>query len=147
MAAVTATLSRVARRAIERSSTAASLRDAALAAHPPPAELAYLSSRIGAAATLALIEAHGGTRLHIPKSAPPTARLTRLLGPEAAHALSAWRGGEDVKIPLAKGWRIRVHRAEGLGYGAIARRLGIGEAMVHKHLQVARMTDQADLFG
>jgi hypothetical protein len=116
-------------------------RDQALAAHPPPEELAYLTELIGPAATLALIEAAGGTRIHIPQSVNQGSQLARMIGLEAARALTTWRPREDVKIPLAKVWRIRIYRAEGLSYPAIARKLGIGEAMVHKHLQIGGLTD------
>ena len=138
------TLAAVARRLSERARVApGGARDAALARHPPPAELAYLAQRIGPAATLALIEAAGGTRLHIPKSVHQGSRLARLLGLAAARALVEWRGGEDVKIPLARAWRIRLLREEGHSYPAIARRLGITEKAVHAQLQAASLTSAA----
>lgn len=123
-------------------------RAAALDANPPPAELAYLADVIGPAATLRLIEEAGGTRIAIPKTVNQGTKLARLLGLDAARALVAWRGGEDVKIPLARHWRIRVYRAEGGSYTAIARRLGITEKAVHANLSAAQLTThQFDLFG
>jgi hypothetical protein len=126
----------------------ASARDQALAQHPPPAELAFLADTIGARATLALIEAHGGTRVKIPKTVNQGSALARAIGLDAARGLAAWRGGETVKVPLAKPWRIRLYRAEGLSYTQIARRLGIGESAVHKYLKLGGLTAaQPDLFG
>jgi hypothetical protein len=146
---MTATLSAVARRARERAEAApGGLLDQALAANPPPAELAYLAERIGARATLALIEAEGGHPLHIPKSANQGSKLARLIGLEPARALVAWRGGEYVKIPLARHWRIRIRRSMGATYRQIARDLGITEKAVHDNLHAARLTHpQPDLFG
>ena len=143
------TLAAVARRAADRLAAApGGIRDQALAAHPPPAELAFLADRIGPAATLALIEAHGGTRVKIPKGVNQGSALARAIGLDAARALSTWRGGETVKVPLAKPWRIWIYRAEGLSYAQIARKLGIGESAVHKYLQLRGLTtSQPDLFG
>jgi hypothetical protein len=141
-------MSAIARRAAERARLSpGGARAAGGAAPPPPAGRAYLASRLGAAATLALIETHGGTRIHIPKAVNQGSRLARLLGLSGARALVAWRGGEDVKIPLARHWRVRIYRAEGDSYGTIARKLGITERAVHAHLQAARLTDQRDLFA
>ena len=124
------------------------IRLAALARHPPPAELSRITGAIGAAATLALIEAHGGTPVRLPKSVTQGSAIARAIGLDAARALVAWHGAGDLKVPLAKYWRIRIYRAEGLSYTEIARRLGIGTSAVHKHLQMASLTQaQPDLFG
>ncbi|WP_439596478.1 sigma factor-like helix-turn-helix DNA-binding protein [Falsiroseomonas sp.] len=127
---------------------AADRRAAALAQHPPPAELDYLADRIGPEATLAVVEQFGGTRIPIPRHPNQGSKLARAIGLAATQALSEWRGGEDVKIPLAKVWRIRLYRAEGCSYTEIARRLGMGESAVHKHLQLSGQTRpaQASLF-
>lgn len=127
----------------------AKARDAALAANPPPAELAYLADIIGPAATLRLIEEAGGTRIAIPRTVNQGTRLARMVGLDAARALAGWRGGENVKIPLARHWRIRIYHAEGGSYPAIARKLGITERAVHSNLNAARLTEaaQPDLFA
>jgi hypothetical protein len=143
------TLAAVARRAADRFAAApGGVRDQALAAHPPPAELAFLAEIIGPRATLTLIEAHGGTRIKVPKNVNQGSALARAIGLDAARAMAGWRGGETVKVPLAKPWRIRLYRAEGLSYTQIARKLGIGESAVHKYLQLGGLTtSQPDLFG
>jgi hypothetical protein len=140
-------MSAVARRAAERARLSPTgTRAAALAAHPPPPDLAHLTDRIGPAGVLALVERHGGTRIHIPKSIHARSRLALLIGETAARELSIWRGGEVIKIPQAHPWRIRLYRAEGLSYPSIALRLGCNESTVHKHLQEGRLTGrQLDL--
>lgn len=139
-------MSAVARRAAERARLSPTgPRAAALAQHPPPPDLAHLTDRIGPAGVLALVERHGGTRIHIPKSITPRSRLALLIGETPARELSIWRGGEVIKIPIARPWRIRLYRAEGLSYPAIARKLGCNESTVHEHLQAGRMTGQLDL--
>lgn len=105
---------------------------------PPPAELDYLVRPLGAAATLALIERHGGTRLYVPRA--PSAELLACLGAEAAAALCAEWGGNYLKPPLAKGWRALVYRAAGDSYSQIARRLGCTEKAVAEHLRAGRAT-------
>lgn len=146
---MTATLTPAQRRARDRADASPGGRlDQALAGNPPPAELAYLTDTIGARATHALIDHLGGTRIHIPKSVSRTSRLAQVVGVDAAQALSAWRGGEDLKVPLARHWRIRVRRAMGDSYAEIALRLRITEKAVHDNLHAARLTrSQPDLFG
>lgn len=116
---------------------------------PPPAELADLSAHLPPEALLALIEGFGGTVLYIPHSPNQASPLVRALGRDAAAALAAARGGERIKVPLARHWRIRVLRErDGLSYSQIARRLGITEDAVWRHLSAARLTaKQPDLFG
>jgi hypothetical protein len=112
----------------------------ALAKHPPPAELHTLRDAIGALPMVALIEAFGGTRIKVPAHQVGGSVLAGVVGLPGAKALSTMFGGEMVKVPLAKGWRIRLYRAEGLSYTRVARRLGVSESAVHKYLQLARMT-------
>ena len=115
---------------------------------PPPPELAELVRLVGPQATLTLVELHGGTRLFVPKSANQGTRLAREIGLSAAHALSAEYGGLMVKVPMAKPWRARIYRGEGMTYPAIARRLGTTEGRVWAWLNAAKMTvTQPDLFA
>lgn len=99
---------------------------------PAPPAVAELLRLIGEAGALALIEAHGGTRITIPAGA--NTNLARLLGEDAAAALHAHFGHERVTIPLAKAWCARAYREQGLSYAAIARKLRCTEATVWKHL-------------
>ncbi len=114
---------------------------------PPPAELEFLSDLIGAEATLRLIELHGGTRVHVPKSPNQGSKLSRDIGLTAAKALAARWGGDTLKVPLARYWRARIYRMNGRTYREIARLLGVNEGTVHTYLRAARMTvQQLDLF-
>lgn len=113
----------------------------------PPAELHYLSDLIGPEATLRLIEAFGGTRLYVPKAPNQGSRLAHAIGLDAARALATAWGRDTMLVPIARAWRVRVYRARGDTYAAIARRLGIREDSVWKILRAAEMTArQTDLF-
>ncbi|GGG43362.1 hypothetical protein GCM10010964_33470 [Caldovatus sediminis] len=115
---------------------------------PPPAELEPWTSRIGAEATLKLIERHGGTRLYIPKAPNQGCALAREIGLEAALTLAASWGGDWLRVPLARNWRVRLYRARGDSYPTIARKLGLTEKAVWGHLNAASMTRrQLDLFS
>lgn len=114
---------------------------------PPPAELAHLSAHLTPEQLLALVEEHGGARLYIPHQPPVDSPVARVVGLEAARALGAALGGNTIKVPAAKHWRIRCLKAQGLSYNQIARRLGIGQSAVHRNLHAARLTAaQPDLF-
>ena len=110
-----------------------------------------LVTTIGRPATLALIEAFGGTRVYVPVAPNQASPLVRSIGREAALALSARLGGSSatnvLKVPLARDWRILAYREEGLSYREIARRLAITEDTVWRHLQRAEQTArQGSLF-
>lgn len=84
----------------------------------PPRCVAHLVQILGIPAAYALVEARGGTRPYIPKT--PTPELERLVGPEGAYELAAVHGGNYLKVPLARNWRILVRRACGASYAEIA---------------------------
>lgn len=114
---------------------------------PVPAELARFAAHLSPAEVLALVEAFGGTVIYVPHEPNQASPLTQALGRDGARALSAAMGGDRVKIPLAKYWRIRVGRAQGLSYREIARRVGTTEGVVWQHLHNAGQTRrQGDLF-
>ena len=58
-----------------------------------------LADAVGLPAALTLIEHYGGTRLYVPQSMPADHELVRLLGEEAAQALSDRFGGDNPDIP------------------------------------------------
>ncbi len=115
-----------------------------------PAELRFLTDLIGVPAAFRLIELHGGARVSVPKGVNQGSRLARDIGLAEARRLAARWGGDTLKVPLARYWRARVYRAQGLSYRAIARRLGVTEGTVHTYLRAAGMTGDAvkqlDLF-
>jgi hypothetical protein len=113
---------------------------------PAPAEIAYLTKHIGEAAALTLIEKRGGTRLYVPAEPNQASALALEIGLPAAQALAREFGGETLKIPLCKFWRMRVYKAEGCSYAVIARRLGTTETTIQRQLS-ARTNLQPDLPG
>jgi hypothetical protein len=110
---------------------------------PPPAELSRIASLIGEAATLRLIEEHGGTRIYVPAKPHQGHPLALTIGLDAARALASDWGGIWLKVPLCRHWRARVYRARGESYRAIAKRLGMDESGVWRILNAARMTGGA----
>lgn len=118
-----------------------------MTAPPPPAELAWLTAIIGADATLRLIEEHGGTRVYVPKDANQGAAARLGIPLQAARDLAGRFGGEYIHIPIARAWRVRLYRAAGGTYPAIAKRLGVTERAVGRILTDAGLTQQQpDLF-
>ena len=104
----------------------------------PPAELDHIVSAIGAEATLALIEAHGGVRIKVPVIAAEGRALAEVIGVEALRGLCGAFGGNHLKVPLAKGWRVLILRTrDGLSVAEIARRLQMAENAVYRHLHAA----------
>jgi len=55
---------------------------------------------LGLRATLAVIDAHGGTRLYIPKALAIDHPLIGLVGVDAASRLVTEWGGEELEVPL-----------------------------------------------
>lgn len=103
-------------------------------AEETPPQVARFVALIGETHTLRLIEAHGGTRLTIPAGGLRRSRIAILLGQPAARALFEEFGHDRVMVPLAKAWRARAYRGQGLSYRAIALRLGCNEAQVYRYL-------------
>lgn len=128
---------------------------------PPPStpEAASLARLIGRAATLALVEAYGGTRVYVPHTINQAAPLARAIGLDAARRLAEQYGRIELSVPQAKAWRAVIYRRrDGLTHAAIARKLGASESTVYAWLREGRPagSDQAgadaeptqlDLFG
>jgi len=110
----------------------------------PPAELAWLTDVIGAAATLVLIEARGGTRVYVPHATRTDTPLVREIGLDAARKLADAFAGNVISVPVARAWRVRHYRAGGLSYAAIAHKLGCHEDTVWRLL---RSTDKPEQFS
>ncbi|MBW6402060.1 winged helix-turn-helix transcriptional regulator [Roseomonas sp. HJA6] len=114
-----------------------------------PAELRFLTDLIGVATTFRLIEMHHGTRIRLPHTVNQGTRIARDIGLVPARKLARRWGGDNLKVPLARYWRVRVYREQRLSYSEIARRVGITEGTVHRYLQQAEMTaktQQLDFF-
>ncbi len=114
---------------------------------PAPAEIDWLTRIIGADAALSMIEAHGGTRVYVPKDINQNSAARLALPLPEARRLGEAFGGEHIPVPIARAWRVRMYRAAGLTYPAIARKLGITERAVGRILTDAGLTtSQGDLF-
>jgi hypothetical protein len=114
---------------------------------PAPAEIHWLTNIIGADAALSMIEAHGGTRVYVPKEINQNSAARLALPLPEARRLGEAFGGEHILVPIARAWRVRMYRAAGLTYPAIARKLGITERAVGRILTDAGLTtSQGDLF-
>jgi hypothetical protein len=101
-------------------------------------ELSHLTELLGECATIALIEAHGGTRLSVPRSADGDAALRTALGDAAFLKLVQYFGGSVLAVPLARAWRAKIYRSrDGLTYAQIARRCGVTESAVFRMLSGA----------
>ena len=105
---------------------------------PPPAELATLAEALGPL----------NERLAQHAADPNQgSELARIVGLDAARRLAQTYGRDWLKVPLARDWRIRVYRARGDSYRTIARKLGVHEDTVHRHLSAAQLTQaQGSLF-
>lgn len=118
------------------------------------ASTAELHRLLGEADFLRLVEAYGGTRLFLPRSAAKES-LTEAVSAKAAAALAERYAGSYIRVPLARELRARHYRAAGLSNAQIARRLGIAETgvdklfdrMPNKPVKGSGDPRQADLFS
>lgn len=101
-------------------------------------ELASLLELLGTDATIALIEAHGGTRLSVPRNAGAACDVRERIGDESFLRLVQYFGGAVLTIPLARGWRAAIYRQRGMTYREIARACGVVESAVYKMLSDPR---------
>lgn len=104
---------------------------------PHPRELEELISSIGPDMTLKLIEYASGSRIYVPtgvRKSIDTSVLFPILGNDALERLSAAKGGEYLKVPVARTWRVLAYRDRGLSYDEICRAAGCSAATVHRIL-------------
>ena len=102
---------------------------------PSAPEVARFVDLIGETATLALIEARGGTRIAIPATEAGIARsyLADLIGKEALTALSREFGSLYIQLPLARNWRAYIYLARGgMSHPEIALKVGLTESYVQR---------------
>lgn len=102
---------------------------------------------LGPAAAFALIEHWAGRLIYIPRVMADDHRLVAVLGIGPARSLAASRGGETIKVPLAKSWRILAYRARGDSYSDIAGRLLCTTSTVGSTLRRAGVTQPSKKMG
>jgi hypothetical protein len=93
-------------------------------------ELSFLLETLGEDLTLKMVEAFGGTRCHVPEEKIETHRLREVLGDAGFALLRKHAAGDQIKVPLAKRWRLEVYAKRGLQTAEIARRVGYDERSV-----------------
>jgi len=103
--------------------------------HPSEPNIARLARLVGDGNALTLIERYGGTTIYVPHEAKGEQAITSAIGIAAARALSSEFGGNDLKVPLGRSWRVQVYRTAGCSLSRIARYLTITESTVGKILQ------------
>lgn len=114
---------------------------------PPTPEVEGVVKLVGLPGALALVEAHGGTRLYVPRNLNANSELSEMLGMRALASLIDAYGGNYLKIPVARRWRILILRSRGFSYADIARRVKCSENTVCRTLQDHEVTTtQLDLF-
>lgn len=111
-------------------------------------EVARLGAWLGAEATLALVEMAGGTRIYIPRTATEDCSLAALVGLPAATLLCQAWGGDYLRVPVAREWRILILSAQGKTYSEIARTVKCSENTVWRTLNRRNLTEsQLDFFA
>ncbi len=89
---------------------------------PPTDDSAGLVALLGAEATLKLGEARGGVRIYV--GGRDSGALAEIVGVDAATALHARYGREDLKVPIARPWRVLCYLAMGLSQERAALKAG-----------------------
>lgn len=107
--------------------------------HRPSLQIAWLVGLLGEVDARRVIEAHGGVRIYVPYSGDLSA-LVETVGYRAAGLLAREIGGNFLKIPLAKRWRVEIMRRDGLTIRDIARAVLVDESTVSKWLADAGLT-------
>lgn len=99
---------------------------------PPIGSIASIARIIGPEAAFRLAETRGGGRIFVPKFPRPETDLARVIGPEAAEAMSREWPGLQIKVPVARAWRVIAYRDNGDSYDVIATRVGIDRTAVER---------------
>lgn len=118
-------------------------------APPPPEHLSLFVEVLGVDDTLRLIEAHGGTRLWVPKgvdNSSVAARevLEQRFGKPMTKELIIAFGGDFIQVPLCHEWRTLLYRHQGMSMPEIARKLNCHTVTVARRLsRAAGKTNQS----
>ena len=90
---------------------------------PPTDDVAVLVDLLGPETALRLIEARGGARVYV-GGLTEGAVLAEIVGLDGAAALRSRYGATQIKIPIARPWRVLCYLAQGLSRDKAALRAG-----------------------
>ena len=94
-----------------------------------------LSAYLSDAELVALAEAFGGTRLHVPIRAGDDHQIVRVIGRDGFAKLSAVYAPDTIRIPICRELRALHYRTQGLSNAQIASRLCMTETGVNAMFQ------------
>lgn len=89
---------------------------------PPTDDVAVLVDLLGPEAALRLVEARGGSRVYLAEGAV----LSEIVGLDGAAALRSRYGASQIKIPIARPWRVLCYLAQGFSRDKTALKAGCG---------------------
>lgn len=111
----------------------------------PPAHVAPFVEALGVDGAITFLMHFGGAEMFIPRDPKGGSELARVMGMDAARALSA-KAQEVIlpkRIPTAKPWIAAVYASRGLSKAEIARRLHVLDTTVRRWLADAGAGDAA----
>lgn len=119
---------------------------------PPKGSIASIARVAGPEAAFRLAETRGGSRIFVPRRATPDCELAKLIGFEAAVAMSGEWPGVQIKVPVGREWRVMAYRDAGDSYDVIAAKVHIDRTTVEailkgrkeKPVQLSLFADNTD---
>jgi len=109
----------------------------------PTAQVEPYFEVLGLDDTLRFIEEFGGTEIYLAKNPRTRSRVVALLGFDKANALTSISHRLQPRVPLAKKWRARAYKAQGLVTVEIARKLGVTDVAVRNWLRGSDVQEPA----
>ncbi len=104
--------------------------------HPKPtAQVEPYFEVLGLDDTLRFLEAFGGTEIYIADRPQARSSVVAVLGYDKAKALAKVSHRLQPRVPLAKQWRTRAYKAQGLATVQIARKLCVTDVAVRRWLR------------
>lgn len=107
----------------------------------PTAQVEPYIEALGLEDTLKLIESFGGTEIYIARNPGARSSVSALIGYPKAKALARIEHRLARRVPLAKEWRAKVYKSQGLKTVQIARKLGVAESTARTYLKALSKFD------
>lgn len=114
-----------------------------------PAAVAPYVEALGPDRAAAFLVEFGGAPMYFARNATRRSRAVAIIGDDGVRALSEFRGGEAMRVPIANRWIAQHYRFRGWPINEIARTLRCSDVTVRKYLQIStenRNSDQFTLF-